>query len=157
MDFQKQRDVGPRFANPNSFEHEFGTRWKQLAELYKQKEEALKREMKLEEEKLEAQMEYARYEHETEMLRERNYYLHFKQINNLINILFLELRQREMDRERQKMEWEMKERQAEEQRLREEDIFRRQTEDLNMRMHHQDEEMRRRQQDNSSFIQVWFL
>lgn len=29
--------------------------------------------MKLEEEKLEAQMEYARYEHETEMLRERNY------------------------------------------------------------------------------------
>lgn len=62
-----------------------------------------------------------------------------------------------MDRERQKMEWEMKERQAEEQRLREEDIFRRQTEDLNMRMHHQDEEMRRRQQDNSSFIQVWFF
>lgn len=74
MDFQKQRDVGPRFANPNSFEHEFGTRWKQLAELYKSKEEALKREMKLEEEKLEAQMEYARYEHETEMLRERKYY-----------------------------------------------------------------------------------
>ncbi|XP_025412242.1 hrp65 protein-like isoform X2 [Sipha flava] len=134
MDFQKQREVGPRFANPNSFEHEFGTRWKQLAELYKQKEEALKREMKLEEEKLEAQMEYARYEHETEMLREQ-------------------LRQREMDRERQKMEWEMKERQAEEQRLREEDIFRRQSEDLSMRMHHQDEEMRRRQQDNSSFMQ----
>lgn len=74
MDFQKQRDVGPRFANPNSFEHEFGTRWKQLAELYKSKEDALKREMKLEEEKLEAQMEYARYEHETEMLRERKYY-----------------------------------------------------------------------------------
>ncbi|CAH1715113.1 hrp65 protein-like isoform X3 [Aphis gossypii] len=134
MDFQKQRDVGPRFANPNSFEHEFGTRWKQLAELYKKKEEALKREMKLEEEKLEAQMEYARYEHETEMLREQ-------------------LRQREMDRERQKMEWEMKERQAEDQRLREEDIFRRQSEDLSMRMHHQDEEMRRRQQDNSSFMQ----
>jgi len=59
-----------------------------------------------------------------------------------------------MDRERQKMEWEMKERQAEDQRLREEDIFRRQSEDLSMRMHHQDEEMRRRQQDNSSFMQV---
>lgn len=72
VEFQKERDTGPRFANPNTFEHEFGTRWKQLAELYKQKEEALKREMKLEEEKLEAQMEYARYEHETEMLRERN-------------------------------------------------------------------------------------
>jgi len=59
-----------------------------------------------------------------------------------------------MDRERQKMEWEMKERQAEDQRLREGDIFRRQSEDLSMRMHHQDEEMRRRQQDNSSFMQV---
>lgn len=42
-----------------------------MYELYKQKEEALTREMKMEEEKLEAQMEYARYEHETEILRER--------------------------------------------------------------------------------------
>jgi proline- and glutamine-rich splicing factor len=41
--------------------------------LYKQKEEALQREMKMEEEKLEAQMEYARYEHETEILRERKF------------------------------------------------------------------------------------
>lgn len=68
-------------------------------------------------------------------------------------LVCLELRQREMDRERQKMEWEMKERQAEEQRLREGDIFRRQNDDLSMRMHHQDEEMRRRQ-DGSSFMQV---
>jgi len=30
--------------------------------------------MKMEEEKLEAQMEYARYEHETEILRERKFY-----------------------------------------------------------------------------------
>jgi hypothetical protein len=29
--------------------------------------------MKMEEEKLEAQMEYARYEHETEILRERKF------------------------------------------------------------------------------------
>ncbi|XP_050534003.1 hrp65 protein-like isoform X2 [Daktulosphaira vitifoliae] len=134
VEFKKQRDVGPRFADPTTFEHEFGTRWKQLAELYKQKEEALKREMKLEEEKLEAQMEFTRYEHETEMLREQ-------------------LRQREMDRERQKMEWEMKERQAEEQRLRGGEMFRRQNDDLAMRIHHQDEELRRRQQDNSMFMQ----
>ena len=63
--------TGPRFAKPGSFEYEFGTRWKQIHELYKQKEEALKREMKLEEEKLEAQLQYAKYEHETELLRER--------------------------------------------------------------------------------------
>lgn len=72
-EFAKARDVGPRFAHPESFEHEYGTRWKQLYELYKQKEEALKREMAMEEQKLEAQMEFARYEHETELLRERNY------------------------------------------------------------------------------------
>ena len=37
----------------------------------KQKLEALEREMKLEEDKLIAQMEYARYEHETETLRQQ--------------------------------------------------------------------------------------
>jgi len=72
--FQKQRDVDPRFVYSNSFEHELGTRWKQLAELYKLTEEALKRKMKLKKEKLESQMEYDRYEYETEMLRERKYY-----------------------------------------------------------------------------------
>lgn len=70
-EYFKARDIGPRFAQIGSFEHEYGTRWKQLHELYKQKEEALKREMAMEEEKLEAQMEFARYEHETELLRER--------------------------------------------------------------------------------------
>lgn len=73
-EFFKAREIGPRFAQLGSFEHEYGTRWKQLHELYKQKEEALKREMAMEEEKLEAQMEFARYEHETELLRERMYF-----------------------------------------------------------------------------------
>lgn len=76
-EFFKARDIGPRFAQLGSFEHEYGTRWKQLHELYKQKEEALKREMAMEEEKLEAQMEFARYEHETELLRERVYFYSF--------------------------------------------------------------------------------
>lgn len=41
-------------------------------ELFKQKKDAIERELKIEEDKLISQMEYARYEHETEMLRERN-------------------------------------------------------------------------------------
>lgn len=76
QEFFKERQSAPRFAENGSFEHEYGTRWKQLHELYKQKHEALKREMQIEEEKLEAQMEYARYEHETELLRERMSRLH---------------------------------------------------------------------------------
>lgn len=133
-EYQKAREVGPRFAIPGSFEYEYGTRWKQMYERRKQKEEALQREMKMEEEKLEAQMEYAKYEHETEMLREQ-------------------LRQRELDRERQKRDWELKERQAEEQRRQDEEMMRRQQEDMSMRMHHQEEELRRRQQENSLFMQ----
>jgi splicing factor, proline- and glutamine-rich len=70
-DFLKERDIGPRFADPNSFQFTYGQRWKQLLELYKQKKEAVERELKMEEEKLISQMEYARYEHETEQLRER--------------------------------------------------------------------------------------
>lgn len=71
QDFFNARKMGPRFADVGSFEHEYGTRWKQVHELYKQKYDALKKDMELEAEKLEAQMEYARYEHETEILREK--------------------------------------------------------------------------------------
>lgn len=133
--YSKSRQIGPRFAEPNSFEHEYGTRWKNLHELYKQKYDALKREMLADEEKLEAQMEYARYEHETEMLRDQ-------------------LRAREMDREQRKSEWEMKERYAEEQRKNTEEQLRRSQDDMNVRINRQDDELRRRQQENTLFMQV---
>lgn len=134
-EYLKEREVGPRFANSNSFEHEYGLRWKQLYELHAQKEQALKKELEMDKEKLEAQMEFARYEHETEMLREQ-------------------LRAREMDRERQKREWEMKERQAEETRQRNEEQMRRQQEEMQQRILHQEEELRRRQEENSLFMQA---
>lgn len=159
-EFFKAREIGPRFAQLGSFEHEYGTRWKQLHELYKQKEEALKREMAMEEEKLEAQMEFARYEHETELLRERVYsntYIMYKVIFTIIIIIVFyvtELRMREADRERQKREWEMKERQAEEQRTREEELRRRQQEEMAIRIRRQEEELHRRQQENNLFMQV---
>lgn len=129
--FRDARQQGPRFADYNSFEHEYGIRWKQLYEFYKQKQEALKRELVAEEEKLEAQMDFARYEHETEKLRE-------------------ELRDREMKREQRKSEWEMKERFAEQQRNDNEEQMRR-TQD---EMERQEEELRRRQNENTLFMQV---
>ncbi|CAH0562732.1 unnamed protein product [Brassicogethes aeneus] len=134
-EYLKEREVGPRFAVQGSFEHEYGTRWKQLHDLYSQKEQALQKELEMEKEKLEAQMEYAKYEHETELLREQ-------------------LRAREMDRDRQKREWEMKERQAEEQRQRNEEQMRRQQEEMESRMMLKEEEMRRRQQENTLFMQA---
>ncbi|KAL0880770.1 hypothetical protein ABMA27_001971 [Loxostege sticticalis] len=134
-EFQKARELGPRFSELGSFEHEYGTRWKQLHELHRQKEEALKKELAAEEEKLEAQMEYAKYEHETELLREQ-------------------LRQREQDRERQKRSWEMAERAADERREQERAQLLRQEEELSQRMRNQDDELRRRQQENTLFVQA---
>ncbi|KRT83332.1 RNA binding protein [Oryctes borbonicus] len=134
-EYFKQRGVGPRFAAANSFEEEYGMHWKQLNELYQQKLLALKKENEIEQEKLVAQMEFARYEHETAMLRKQ-------------------LRDREMDMDRQKREWELREQQAEENKRRTEEQMRRQQEELQSRMSHQEEEIRRRQQENSLFMQA---
>lgn len=137
-DYYEARDNGPRFAQLGSFEHEFGTKWKQLYDLFKQKHEALKREMIIEEEKLEAQMEYVRYEHETERLREQ-------------------LKMREQDRDRQKREWERRELMADDMRQRDELEMRNNQESMQQRMMKQDEEMKRRQQENSLFVQAQHL
>lgn len=59
-EFLRARSQGPRLADFKSFEHEYGMRWKQLITLYAQKEEALKKELDMEKEKLEAQLEYAK-------------------------------------------------------------------------------------------------
>ncbi|KAG7306420.1 hypothetical protein JYU34_009052 [Plutella xylostella] len=134
-EFMRAREVGPRFSEPNSFEHEYGTRWKQLHELHKQKEDALKKELAAEEEKLEAQMEYAKYEHETELLREQ-------------------LRQREQDRERQKRSWELAELAAEQRRGAERHELQQREDELALRMRKQDDELRRRQQENTLFVQA---
>ncbi|XP_057652693.1 hrp65 protein-like isoform X2 [Diorhabda carinulata] len=133
-EFSNEREQGPRFAAPGSFENEYGMRWKQLYDLHAQKEEALKKEFDLEKEKLIAQMEYAKYEHETEMLRNQ-------------------LRAREMDKDRQKREWEMKQRQVEEERMRAEELRRRSQEHLESRLSVQDE-LRRKQQENNLFMQA---
>lgn len=133
-DFHKSRQNGPRFADPGSFEHEYGQRWKHMHELYKQKAESLKREMIMEEEKLEAQMEYARYEHETEQLREQ-------------------LRMREQDRDRQKAEWERKELQATEAKQRNDIQMKHDVEEMQGRIKRTDEELHRRQQENNVFMQ----
>lgn len=134
-EYHKEREVGPRFANAGSFENEYGMRWKQLYEIHSQKEDGLKKELELEKEKLEAQMEYAKYEHETEVLRDQ-------------------LRARELDKERQKREWEMKERQVEEERIRTEEQMRRTQEEMESRILQQQEELRRRQQENNLFMQA---
>lgn len=65
-----------------------------------------------------------------------------------------ELRQREQDRDQRKSNWEMKEKFADEQRMKNEEQMRRTQEEMSMRMSKQEEELRRRQQENTLFMQV---
>ena len=127
--------VGPRFAKFGSFEFEYGEKWKQLYEMKKQKLEALEREMKLEEDKLIAQMEYARYEHETETLKQQ-------------------LQSREDARERNKNIWMKKEQEMEQ--MFEMNQQRKMEEEQQMleRMRRQDEGMRQRTEENNLFLQA---
>lgn len=69
--FEFERGIGPRFADYNSIDCEFGEKWKDLYEYKKLKEAAIGREMILEEERLMGQMEFARYKHDTEQLRQQ--------------------------------------------------------------------------------------
>ena len=133
--FQTERGTGPRFASQGSFEFEYGQKWKALHEMRKQRLEALDREMKLEEEKLMAQMEYARYEHETESLREQ-------------------LRMREANRDLAKKHWEEREAAMGEQMRAEAE--RRSEEEKRMArgMQEREEGLRQRHQENSLFLQA---
>merc|ERR1719225_2589666 len=135
QDYQMEREVGPRFAGVGSFEFEYGAKWKALYDMKKQKLESLEREMKLEEDKLVAQMEFARYEHETEMLKNQ-------------------LRQREQQRDRQKAEWEERERQMSDMMSEEAERRKREEEAMMNRMQEQESNMRRRQEENNLFMQA---
>ena len=127
--------VGPRFGQEGSFEAEYGARWKQLYELEKQRREQLDQEMKMEMDKLRDQMEFARRQHETEMLREQ-------------------LRRREMEQERSKSDWDVRQAQREEERRRLEEDMQRRQESMQARMRQSEEDLKRRQQENKLFMQV---
>jgi len=132
--YHKERQDGPHFANQGSFAYEYGTKWKQLYELFDKKKEALDKELQDEKNKLEEQMEYARYEHETEMLRKQ-------------------LLQREMYGERNKPDFDARQREWEEHRRMETERARREEEELTLRYRQQEEELRRRQEENRLFMQ----
>ncbi|XP_051981683.1 non-POU domain-containing octamer-binding protein-like isoform X2 [Xyrauchen texanus] len=68
--FHKEREQPPRFAQPGSFEYEYAMRWKALMEMEKQQYEQVDRNIKEAQEKLEAEMEAARHEHQVMLMRQ---------------------------------------------------------------------------------------
>ncbi|CAJ0942988.1 unnamed protein product, partial [Mesorhabditis belari] len=67
---QKEREIGPRFPAPNSFEYVYGMKWKELYELEKQRRAQLEEELKESRRRLEADMELAYQDYQAQMLRE---------------------------------------------------------------------------------------
>ncbi|XP_066959890.1 protein no-on-transient A-like [Macrobrachium rosenbergii] len=67
--YNRERKEGPRFAERNSFEWEYGLRWKRLYEMYREKKALLESDLQAEIEHLEMRMNLVRHEHETEKLR----------------------------------------------------------------------------------------
>ncbi|KAK6473798.1 non-POU domain-containing octamer-binding protein-like [Huso huso] len=122
--FHKEREQPPRFAQPGSFEYEYAMRWKALIDMEKQQYEQVDRNIKDAKEKLEAEMEAARHEHQVMMMRQ-----------DLLR------RQEELRRMEELHNQEMQKRKQME--LRQEEERRRREEDVRM----QQEELIRRQQE----------
>ncbi|KAG9330404.1 hypothetical protein JZ751_025525 [Albula glossodonta] len=66
----QEREQPPRFAEPGTFEFEYSSRWKGLDEMEKQQREQVERNIREAKEKLEAEMEAARHEHQLMMMRQ---------------------------------------------------------------------------------------
>ncbi|XP_035248742.1 paraspeckle component 1-like isoform X3 [Anguilla anguilla] len=68
--YHKEREQPPRFAQPGTFEFEYSSRWKALDEMEKQQRDQVDRNIREAKEKLEAEMEAARHEHQLMMMRQ---------------------------------------------------------------------------------------
>lgn len=68
--FIREREQPPRFAQPGTFEFEYASRWKALDEMEKQQREQVDRNIREAKEKLEAEMEAARHEHQLMLMRQ---------------------------------------------------------------------------------------
>ncbi|VDM22968.1 unnamed protein product, partial [Wuchereria bancrofti] len=65
-----EREVGPRFPPANSFEYVFGLKWKELYEVERQRRAQLEEELKEARRRLEADMDLAYQDYQTQLLRE---------------------------------------------------------------------------------------
>lgn len=122
--YQKEREMPPRFAQPGTFEYEYAMRWKALLEMEKQQYEQVERNIKEAQEKLESEMESAQHEHQVMLMRQ-----------DLLRRQEELRRMEEMHSQEVQKRKQMELRQEEERRRREEE----------MRLHN--EEIRRRQQE----------
>ncbi|XP_047432615.1 paraspeckle component 1 [Mugil cephalus] len=118
--YYKEREQKPRYAQPGTFEFEYSSRWKALDEMEKQQREQVDKNIKEAKEKLEAELESAKHEHQL-MLMRHDLMRRQEELRRLE-----ELRNQELQRRKQ-----IEMRHEEERRRREEEMMRhREQEDL---------------------------
>ncbi|XP_068165702.1 paraspeckle component 1 isoform X3 [Antennarius striatus] len=120
--FHKEREQPPHFAQPGTFEFEYASRWKALHEMEKQQKDQVNKNIREAKEKLEAELEAAKHEHQL-MLMRQDLMRRQEELRRLE-----ELRNQELQRRKQ-----IEMRHEEERRRREEELMR----------HREQEEMRR--------------
>ncbi|XP_041637528.1 paraspeckle component 1 isoform X2 [Cheilinus undulatus] len=120
--YHKEREQPPHFAQPGTFEFEYSSRWKALHEMEKQQREVVDRNIREAKEKLEAELESAKHEHQL-MLMRQDLMRRQEELRRLE-----ELRNQELQRRKQ-----IEMRHEEERRRREEEMMR----------HREQEDMRR--------------
>nr|XP_057906933.1 paraspeckle component 1 [Doryrhamphus excisus] len=121
--YLKERARQPHFAQPGTFDFEYSSRWKALDELEKQQREQVDKSIKEAKEKLEAELESAKHEHQL-MLMRHDLMRRQEELRRLE-----ELRNQELQRRKQ-----IEMRHEEERRRREEEM---------MRTHREQDELRR--------------
>jgi len=71
----REREQPPRFAQPGSFEYEFGLKWKTLYQMLLEQQELLKKNFEDEVSKMELDMEAALMEQHTALLRQGMFFI----------------------------------------------------------------------------------
>lgn len=66
----REREQPPHFAQPGTFEFEYASRWKALQEMEKQQREQVDKNIREAKEKLEAELESAKHEHQLMLMRQ---------------------------------------------------------------------------------------
>lgn len=70
VEYRKEREIGPRFSEPNTVEHEIAKKWKEFILHETEKRAAFEESIQEMHEKFKLQMEYFRLEESTKQLRE---------------------------------------------------------------------------------------
>lgn len=122
--YHKEREQPPRFAQPGTFEYEYAMRWKALMEMEKQQYDMVDRNIKEAHEKLEAEMEAARHEHQVILMRQ-DLLRRQEELRRMEEIHSQEMQKRKQAEHRQE---EDRRRREEEVRLRGEEMLKRQQE-----------------------------